>query len=96
MKTVSKRLRILRHHVVGGGHGSQTRFVAMLNIEHSRWSNLERGFPLARDMAIKLVQAVPGLSLDWLYLGRPDGMSSVLQRELLEAEKAVTLEESAA
>jgi plasmid maintenance system antidote protein VapI len=90
---VGKRLRTLRYYLVGGGFGAQTRFVARLGIQHSRWNNLERGEPLARDMAIKLVRAVPGLSLDWLWLGREYGLPQRLQRDLEEAEKAVTLEE---
>ena len=92
-KAVARRLRILRHRAVGGGHGAQMRFVARIDVEYAQWNNLERSYPLARDMALKLVHAFPGVTLDWLYLGRMDGMSSVLQGELLEAEKAVTLEE---
>ena len=90
---IARRLRILRHLVSGGGHGSRAQFAARIGIEYKRWNNFERGFPLPRGMAIHLVRAIDGLTLDWIYLGRQDGMSMRLQRELEEAGKAVTLSE---
>lgn len=95
-KATGRRLRILRHLVAGSDNGAATRFVDMLGIENSRWSNLEHGLPLQRDLAAQLIYLVPGLTMDWLWLGRVDGMPTVLQRELLEAEKAVTLVEGSA
>ena len=90
---IARRLRILRHHVAGSGHGSQMTFASRMGIEHRRWNNFERAFPMPRDMAIHLVKAIHGLTLDWIYLGRKDGLPMRLQRELEEAGKAVTLSE---
>jgi hypothetical protein len=70
---IARRLRILRHHVAGSGHGSRAAFAAQTGIEYKRWNNFEREFPMPRDMAIHLVKAIHGLTLDWIYLGRQDG-----------------------
>ena len=91
--SIARRLRILRQRAQGGEQGSQARFAAQIGIEYRRWNNYERGHPLSRDMAVLLVNRIHGLTLDWLYLGREDGLSTKLQRELLEAGNAVTLAE---
>lgn len=90
---IGQRLRILRHHVSGSEQGAQMRFATHVGIEYRRWNNFERNFPLPRDMAVHLIKAIHGLTLDWIYLGREDGLSTKLQRELTEAGKAVTLAE---
>jgi hypothetical protein len=90
---IARRLRILRYYITGNESGSRQRFAARVGIEYKRWNNFERGLPFNRDVAIHLVRAVPGLTLDWLYLGREDGLPIKLQRELAEAGKAVTLAE---
>jgi len=90
---IARRLRILRHHIAGSGHGSRAAFAAQTGIEYKRWNNFERAFPMPRDMAIHLVKTIHGLTLDWIYLGRKDGLPMRLQRELEEAGKAVTLSE---
>ena len=89
---IAGRLLVLRHYVAGSDHGSQQRFAQRIGIDYKRWHNFERGLPLNRDVAIHLVRAVPGLTLDWLYLGREDGLPMKLQRDLAEAGKAVTLD----
>jgi hypothetical protein len=90
---IARRLRALRHHVSGSGHGSRADFAARTKIEYKRWNNYERGFPIRRDAAIHLVKTIHGLTLDWIYLGRQDGMPARLQRELEDAGKAVILSE---
>jgi len=70
------------------------RFAARIGIEYKRWNNFERGYSLPRDMGTHLVKAIPGLTLDWIYLNREDGLPIRLQRDLEEAEKAVTLSEA--
>jgi hypothetical protein len=81
------RLRILRTYV---GHGdSQTRFAEDYGFTVARWNNLERGHPLPRDVAIQLVRRIPGLSLDWLFFGKPDYLSVIMRSELEEVEHRV-------
>lgn len=76
----AKRLRVTL------GYSTVTAFAAFLRIEQKRWYNVENGYPLSKDLALLLVQRIPGLSIDWLWLGRPDGLSLSLARRLGEAE----------
>ena len=84
---VAGRLKALRLAISGD---NQTRFAAQKGFEVKRWNNFERGLPLGKEAAFQLVQKIPGLTLDWLFLGKEDGLPMKLQRELLEAEKAST------
>ena len=83
----------LRHYISGSEFGSRQRFARRVGIEYKRWNNYENGAPFNRDVAIHLVKAVPGLTLDWLFLGREDFLTIKLQRDLEEAGKALMLEQ---
>lgn len=86
-EAVAGRLMLLRQVVSGA---SQTAFAARLGIEVKRWNNFERGMPLSKEIAFLLLREVPGLTLDWLFLGIEDGLPVKLQRELAEAGNATT------
>lgn len=86
---VARRLAILRYVVAGG---NQTAFAKRLDIEVKRWNNFERGLPLSKPIAFDLVKKIPGLTLDWLFLGEEAGLSVKLQRELADAGKVITAE----
>lgn len=88
----ARRLRILRVYANCGD--SQTRFAQRYGFTVKQWNNFERGHPLSKEAAIQLVRKFQGLTLDWLHLGRPDGLPGTLRRELEEAGKTVILEES--
>ena len=45
-----------------------------LDISPQRWSGYENNKPLSLDMANKLCRMVPGLTLDWLYLGKASAL----------------------
>lgn len=90
-QAIAFRLRVLRHYIAGSDHGSQLRFAVQIGVEYRRWNNYEHGHNLSRDMAMQLVKTFHGLTLDWIYMGREDGLSTRLHRELREAEKAITL-----
>jgi Helix-turn-helix domain len=62
---VAFRLRELRMYL---GHRKMV-FAELLDVAPSRWSNVENGSPLSRDMADRLKKTIPGLSLDWIYDG---------------------------
>lgn len=47
----------------------------MLGVGYQRWSNVETGHPLGIELALILVIRVPGLTLDWLYLGKAGGLT---------------------
>lgn len=78
---VAKRLRILRAMRQLSG----PKFAEELGIEYARWNNFERGYPLPAPIALELCRKFPGLTLDWLYRGRLEGMSFDLVRLLEEA-----------
>jgi hypothetical protein len=88
----ARRLKILRTYAQCGD--SQTRFAVKYGFSVKQWNNFERGFPLSNPVAIQLVKQFPGLTLDWLYLGKADGLPGTLRTELEAAEKAMTSPEA--
>jgi hypothetical protein len=75
----AQRARALREAL---GYTTSNAFAAFLGIGYQRWNHVENGHPLAREIALLLVQKVPGLTLDWLYLGRTEGLPIALARAL--------------
>ncbi len=73
------RLRRLRAAI---GYETATGFAVFLDIGIQRYNNFENGTPLSREIAFRLVQKVPGLTLDWLYFGKADGLPIELARRL--------------
>ena len=78
-ETMAERLLKLR---IAMGYESQGAFAALLGLSAPRWNNVENGLPMSRDIAFRLVQKCPGLTLDWLYFGKPDGLPVELARRL--------------
>jgi hypothetical protein len=79
-EAVAARLRLLRQVVTGE---NETAFAIRLGIiEVKRWNNVERGWPLSKEVAFAIVRRFPDLTLDWLWLGRVDGLTLKRQREL--------------
>jgi predicted RNase H-like HicB family nuclease len=70
-------------------------FSKRLGISPNRWSNYLSGSALPRDTAIALVETIPGLTLDWIYLGRRGGLTTMLDRRLEMAAKLMNVEEKA-
>ena len=66
------------------GYPTATAFATFLGVGQQRWANYENGFPLSREMIFLLVRTVPGLTSDWLYFGRSDGLPLDLARRLGE------------
>jgi transcriptional regulator with XRE-family HTH domain len=76
---ISKRLRILR---MAEGEDTSCTFAERLGMSAQRYSNYENGYPLWRDTAIALAMEIPGLTTDWLFMGREEGLSVDLRRRL--------------
>ena len=70
-EAVAARLRLLRK--MSGQ--TQTAFAVFLGIETNRWNNIERGLPLSKEVALLIVRKLPGITLDWLFLGAASGLS---------------------
>lgn len=86
--TVQDRVKRLRESV---GMVSQQAMANYIGVSFNRWNNVERGLPLGHDLAVILCQRVPGLTLDWLYFGKPDGLPLDLARRLGEVPSAAEL-----
>jgi transcriptional regulator with XRE-family HTH domain len=78
----SKRARRLREAMGFNGRGSQQKFAEFLGVERSTWNNVECGAPLGKEMALRIVRKFPGVTLDWLFLGRPEGLTVEMARML--------------
>jgi hypothetical protein len=89
------RCRIVRTMIAGSGQGSQSRFVVKIGsgLSVGRWNNFENSRPLSREVAILLVRKIPGLTLDWLLLGKEDGLPGRMRDELEAAANALQLAE---
>ena len=84
---VSKRARRLREAMGFNGRGGQQAFANFLGVDRGRWNNVECGAPLSKDMALRIVRKFPGVTLDWLFLGRPEGLTVEMARMLLGSSK---------
>lgn len=87
---VAERVRLLRRVVKPDMNCAE--FAQFLGVTHQRLNNVENGYPLGNDLAKRIVSRVAGITLDWLQLGRDNGVQPDLAQRLLEAasEKART------
>jgi hypothetical protein len=79
---VAQRLRLLQEMFEGTGRGASLRMAQRLGIIPTVWSNVLTASPLSIRLAQRIVLNFPGVSLDWLYLGRPDGLSCQIAEKL--------------
>jgi hypothetical protein len=73
------RLRRLRDAY---GYNTTTAFAVFLGIPITTYSSFENGAPLSRGAAFTIVQKLAGITLDWLYFGKPDGLPLDVARRL--------------
>ena len=83
----SKRARRLREAMGFNGRGDQQKFAELLGVDRGRWNNVECGAPLSKEMALRIVRKFPGVTLDWLFLGRTDGLTAEMALALSEPSK---------
>ncbi len=69
---IAKRLRLLRK---AQGNDSASVCAKHMSMSVAKYCNYENGYPLPRDAAITLATRVPGLTTDWLFMGREEGLS---------------------
>jgi hypothetical protein len=80
---VAQRLLLLQEVFEGTRRGASTRMAERLGITLHRWYNVLRGSPLSITLAQRIVLTFPGVSLDWLHLGHPLGLSSQIAEKLM-------------
>jgi transcriptional regulator with XRE-family HTH domain len=79
---VGKRLKAAR---LASGI-ERKEFVTRLGIGFADWNNYEDARMLVPPLSAgKLVELVPGLTLDWIYLGRTNGLDPDLHGKLVAA-----------
>jgi hypothetical protein len=81
---ISKRLRVLRE---AEGEDSSSGWAERMGLTVAQYSNYENGYPLPRDPAIVMAREIPGLTTDWLFMGREEGLSFDLRRRLRAAAR---------
>ena len=69
------------------GRGDQQKFAELLGVDRGRLNNIECGAPLSKEMALRIVRKFPGVTLDWLFLGRTEGLTAEMARALSEPSK---------
>lgn len=71
----ARRLRALLT-VLGydpGVYGNQQKFCRVLRIQPNRLNNALQGYPLSWQLVRLIVRRFPGVSTDFLFLGKPGG-----------------------
>lgn len=75
----AQRLRTLRRVLE---FETAAAFAGFLAISAPRLSNVENGAPLGKDIAFRIAQRVPGMTLDWLWFGKTEGLPFHLVQKL--------------
>jgi transcriptional regulator with XRE-family HTH domain len=76
---IPQRLRQLR---AAEGYETALAFARTLGVAPNRYGNIEAGSNLSIEVAQLIVSKVPGVTLDWLYNGKPDGLTVSLRQRL--------------
>lgn len=69
-------------------HGGQMAFAKFLGVPVGTWNNVERGTPLSKNLAFRLVQKCPGVTTEWLWFGGAGGLSLRMAQALEEVPVA--------
>jgi len=77
---VSKRLKYLRIKL---GYAKPGQFAKELGISPARWSNVENGYPVSRELAF-LIKRRTGVDLDWIYFGETFGLEYAMRQLLAD------------
>jgi len=77
---IPQRLRAIR---IAQGFDQANDFATMLGVTPNRYGNIEAGSSeLSKEIAFLIVEKVPGLTLDWLFLKSRDGLNPALHQRL--------------
>ncbi|MCK1501469.1 helix-turn-helix transcriptional regulator [Bradyrhizobium sp. 188] len=75
----SERLKALR---LAYGYAEAAAFARFLDIPIQTYSRFENGGRLSLSAGLVLVRRIPGITLDYLYFGKPDGLPLDVARRL--------------
>lgn len=74
--------RRMRHLRAAMGNDNCRQFAARLGLSYHRWHNYESGYPVTLEAALVMVEAIPGLTLDWIFRGTLEPMPDQLRAKL--------------
>ena len=80
------RMRRLREALEGLDHGAQTRFAQQIGIGLTTWNAIENGKDVSIRVARAIIARYPGITLDWIYYGKAEGLTVHMYR-LLEDDR---------
>jgi hypothetical protein len=80
----SQRLRVIQ---VLAKKPVDADFAKFLGITRPRLSNLFNGAPIGKDVAFRIRQQLPALSLEYIWFGEKDRLSTQTILDLAEAEE---------
>ncbi|MFT4117501.1 hypothetical protein [Bradyrhizobium sp.] len=75
----AERLKGLR---AAYGYQTNASFAAFLGLPVTTYNPAENGSRLSIDVATRIVQRIPGMTLDYLYFGKPDALPLDVLRRL--------------
>src|SRR5262249_33907767 len=88
MTSSARRLGALIEVLGFEGRGAQTRFAEEIGVKRTRLNGVLMGRPLSRQLAEKIIRRYPGVSSDFLLLGRSGGvLNRKLEQQLLDYQK---------
>ena len=81
-KAIGRRLKAIR---IVSGHSTLSSFAQKYRIDIKRLHDLEHGVLLlsVNDDAEKYMSAIPGMTLDWIYLGNSFALPEPVRRRLV-------------
>jgi Helix-turn-helix len=65
---------------------TQNEFAKRCGIKRTTYVLMERGYGVARDNGISIVTAFPDVTLDWLFMGNPRGLTVQFAKDLAAQE----------
>jgi hypothetical protein len=85
---IKHRLALLKI-VLADRWATSKQIAEAIGIGYKNYNSVEKSGALSTQIALALVQHVPGLTLDWLWRGREEGLSVDLARKLDQAKRGV-------
>ena len=87
-ESVARRLRTLQAYAISQGYAeNQTQMAEHLGISEPRWTQMLNSRDLSKEVAFKIVEKFPEVTLEWLWLGKTEGLRLQTLRELEAAAK---------
>ena len=84
----ARRLSALIQVLGFEGRGAQTRFAEEIGVKRTRLNQVLVGHPLSGQLAENIIRRYPGVSSDFLLLGRSGGnLDQKLEQRLLDYQK---------